>query len=266
MNQQQLKENLSYLDHIKTCIDTFNGFYHDNKFIDFIIEKINNEIKKNKSKIDELNDNDYWSNWNRNNNIYWGWDDKFLNNNEKFNSGYISDIDDDESFSNYDDDDTSCNSDEMYDKLIENNWNDDWQKKNILPTIFEKEEEEKNDDNDLKNKYECIGIKSFNFHRVMNDHHLHYNCDRCNRNCDKNKYICGATIPVFESINKYGHITQYKKCGYVCKDIEDCVHNCKGLYLKEKYTIIRFNLGKFKKGANFFDKFFIFKLNKYNNM
>src|SRR5947209_5105817 len=186
MNRQQLKENLSHLNNIKTYIDTFNGFYYDNKFINLLFKKIDKEIKKTEHKIEKLNNDNYCNDWNRNNNIYWGWDDKFLNN-ENFNSG--SDIGSDESFNDYDDDDTSCCSkydqDEFYDEIIENNnnnWNN-YQEKNKLPTIIE-EKDVDDDDNlkDIQNKYE--------------------------------------------------------KCGHVCENIEDCVHNCKSLYLKEKNTII----------------------------
>src|SRR5947208_16146602 len=132
MNRQQLKENLSHLNNIKTYIDTFNGFYYDNKFINLLFKKIDKEIKKTEHKIEKLNNDNYCNDWNRNNNIYWGWDDKFLNN-ENFNSG--SDIDDD---------DTSCCSkydqDEFYNEIIENNNNNcnNYQKKNKLNTIIEK--------------------------------------------------------------------------------------------------------------------------------
>jgi len=270
MNQQQLKENLSHLNNIKTYIDTFNGFYYNNKFINLLFKEIDKEIEKIECKIENLD----WDDWNRNNNVYWGWkNDKFLNN-ENFNSGYISNIDDDESFDNYDDDNTSCCSkydqDEFYDEIIKNNnnnWNN-YREKNKLPTI----NDEKDDDNlkNIQNKYKRIGIRSLDFHRDMNDHYLHHNCkynyDRwdCGRKCETNNYICGGTIPIFSSINKYGWPTQYKKCGYVCKDINDCVHDCRGLYLEEKNTMIKFSKDRLSKG-NFFDNFFICKLNNYNN-
>jgi hypothetical protein len=263
MNQQQLKENLLYLGDIKTCINTFNEYYHDNKFINLLLKKIDKEIKKTENKIEQLND---WNDWNRKNNIYWGWDDKFLNN-ERFNSGYITDVDSDKSVDNYSDDDTSCNSkydqDKFYDKIIENN-NDNWnnyRKKNKLFTIYEEK--------DIQNKYKRIGERSFDFHIDMNDHHLHHNCKYnwwdCGRKCETNNYICGATIPMFNSVNKNGYPTQYMKCGYVCEDINNCIHNCKGLYLEEKNTIIRFRIDKLIKGK-FFDNFFIYNLNNnYNN-
>src|SRR5438874_11815522 len=170
MNQRQLKENLSYINSIKTCINAIDGFYHNNEFIDLISKILDDEIEKNKKNIENLkeNNNDNWEN-----NI----------------PGYIFDVSSNyESFSD-DDDNTSCYSDydqdDLYDNIIENNnnnnWNDDdwkvwknnnynyWNKGKKLDTIFENEIDEKIQN--IEKKYKRLGVRSFDFHKNMNDHH-----------------------------------------------------------------------------------------------
>jgi hypothetical protein len=164
----------------------------------------------------------------------------------KNGNGYITDTppSDDDSFY---DDDKSFYSDEYYDedellegKMYDNNKN--------------------HNHREIQNKYEKIGVKSLGFHKKFNDHKFHGNCQRCKYNCKKYNYICAMTIPNFNSIDKHGQITQYSKCGWSGME-NNCVHDCKGLYLKDKNTIVRFRRDILT--GNFNDDYFIEKL--YNN-
>lgn len=129
--------------------------------------------------------------------------------------------------------------------------------------IIEKIYNDNKNDNQIRSKYERIGVRSFEFHKRFNDHKFHENCQRCNYNCKKYNYICAMTIPKFDSIDKHGRITQYSKCGWSGME-NNCVHDCRGLYFKNKNTIVRFRRDILT--GNFNDDYFIEKLyNDYNN-